>query len=97
MVVLPAGYLEEEPNATFALIYPIFEKAGSSNIACIIADCVDRSHARDQGLLVLAKLAQHILRSRILCIVVQDALQASDVSDGTDAKSFSIATESAIA
>jgi hypothetical protein len=66
------------------LIDPIFEEAGSSDIACIIADCVDRSHAQDQGFLVLAKLAQHIFRCHKLRIVVRDALQPSDVSDGTD-------------
>ena len=73
------------------MIDPVFEEAGGGNIAGVIADYVDRSHARDQGFLVLAKLTQHILRSYVLGIVVGDALQTRDVSDGTDGGSTDLA------
>jgi hypothetical protein len=89
-IVLSASCLKEEPNAALALIDPIFEEAGGGNIACFITDCVDRSHARNQGLLVLAKLTQHVFWSYILCIVVRDAPQTSDVPDGTDGGSTNL-------
>jgi predicted RNA-binding protein with PIN domain len=44
---------------------------------------VDLTRARQHLLIVVTRFREHIHRSYIICIVVFDALQATDVADRT--------------
>jgi len=49
---LASSGFEQKPNTTLGLIDPVLEKTCSSNVACIIAKAVYRTHAQIQGLFI---------------------------------------------
>ncbi len=74
---------EEEPNTTLGLIDPVLKETRSGNVACIVAKTVHCAHAQNQSLIILSKFTQHIGRVNIIRVIVRDALETSNVSDGT--------------
>ena len=82
--VLSSGSFEQEPDAPLGLIDPIFEKTDGGYVSGVIAEAVDGTHAQDQSFFVLAEFGEHVGSVDEVGVVVGDALEAGDVSDGTD-------------
>src|ERR1700751_1970268 len=74
--------LEQEPGAPLGFIDPVFQQACARHVAVLVAEVVDLPHARGELLVVVAKLGQHVLGRHVIGVIVQDTLQAADVSDG---------------
>ena len=79
---LASSGFKQKPNTTLCLIDPVLEKTCGSNVACIIAKAVYRTHAQIQRLLILFKLAQHVRGFNVIRIIIRYPLKAGDVSDG---------------
>src|SRR5260370_9927710 len=88
---LSASCFEKEPTASLCLINPVLKKTGSGHVACIIAERVYRAHAQDQALLVFVKLTQHVFRCYVLCVIIRNTLQASDMPNRANSRSADLA------
>src|SRR3954463_12962971 len=79
---LTAAGLEQEPRSPFRLINPYLDQARGGDIAMFLAYVMRLSQSSCQRLVVFAQLGQHVLRFDIIRVVVCDALQSRDVTDG---------------
>src|SRR5262252_7686524 len=76
-----AGRLEQEPGAPLGLVDPVLDQAGAGHVLVLVANRVSLAQARRQLLVVVAQFGKHIQRRDEVGVVVQHALQASDVAD----------------
>src|SRR5271155_1195294 len=76
------GDLEEEPGASFGLIDQSLDQARRGDIAVLGAQPVRFAQPLGELRIVIAKLGQHLPRWEIISIVVDHALQPSDMADG---------------
>ena len=88
--LLAASCLKQEPDPALGLIDLVLEQTCGGDVACVIADSVDRAHSPNQGFLIFAKLTQHVGGIDEIGIVIRDALQAGNVTDRTDGRSLYI-------
>ena len=79
----PADF-EEEPDAPFRLVDPCFQKACGSHVVLFIAQVVSFAHRGEHCPVVFAQFGDHVERIDILRIVIAEALEAANVSDGAN-------------
>src|SRR5262249_17317626 len=79
-IALAAGIIKK-PDAPFCLIYVDLDLAGGGHVAVLFADVMSLAHRRDEALVVVPQLGQHILGIDIGRIVIGDALMARYVAD----------------
>ncbi len=79
--------LEQEPYAPLGLVDPVLKQARGRNIAMLVTQPVRLAHARRELPIVVAQLGQHILRRYVVCVVVEDPLEAANLTDRTQRRS----------
>ena len=89
--MLVAGGLVQEPDPAFRLIGPVFQQAGSCNIAVLIAERMGFAHELDKAQIVVSELGEHVVRRDVFGIVVHKALPAAYVSDRVDGAASDLA------
>src|SRR5918996_5343732 len=77
-------YLRQKPRPPFALVDPNLDQTGGRDIVVSIAHLVYGAQAPRQLLVVVAQLADHLLRTHSFLVVVFESLVASDITDRTD-------------
>src|SRR5215468_11673719 len=75
--------LEQEPGAPLSLIDPDLDQARARHIAVLVAKPMRLPEVCGKLLVVVAELGKHVHRCDEIGIVVEDALQTTDVADGT--------------
>src|SRR5437867_4649306 len=78
------SYLRQEPRPPLALVDPNLDQTRGSDIVVPIANLVCCSQASRQLLVVIAKLADHFLRTHSFFVVVFQPLVARDIADRTN-------------
>src|SRR5215831_18966499 len=73
--------LEEEPVAPFRLVDPSLDQAGGGHISVLVTNSVCLTQTRRQLLIVFTQFSEHIHGRDEICVVVQDSLQAGDVTN----------------
>src|SRR6266478_9069764 len=81
LLLCNAGCLEQEPDAPLGLVDPILYQAGGCHVVVLVANRVRLAQARDQLLVVVAQLGEHVQRRDEIGVIVQHALQAADVAN----------------
>src|SRR5262245_50383427 len=76
-----AAGLEQEPGAPLSLVDPDFQEARGCHIAMLIAQPVRLAQARDELLVVVTQLGEHVVGRDEVGVVVENALQAGDMAD----------------
>lgn len=82
---LPRGF-KEEPGAAFGLVDPDLNQASGGVVASLAGDLVGGSQAFNQGPVVGVKFEEHVAGGHKFLIVVDDALQLGNVTDGADGR-----------
>src|SRR3569833_1507998 len=82
--MLFASCFKEEPTPALSLVNPGLKNAGSGDVGGFVAESVYRPHAQNQALLVFVKLTQHVFRCHVVRIIVRNALQTSNMPNGTN-------------
>src|ERR1700730_7969406 len=88
--IRPSG-LEQEPCAPLGLIDPVFQQACGGNVAVLVAKAMRLAQVRDELLIVVAQLGQHIQGRDEICVIVQDPLQTADVADRAQRRAADLA------
>jgi len=81
--VAAAAGLVEKPHAFFGFVDIDFQQAGRCHVAMLVADIMGLAHRRNEPLIVVTQLGQHILRIDVDCVVIGDALLARNIADRT--------------
>src|SRR5258708_15806890 len=79
--VASAARLEQVPDPLFRLVDPDFEQARRGDVASLVAHAVRPAHVRCQTLVVLTQLGEHVERTHVFGVVVENALQLPDLAD----------------
>src|SRR5262245_34710557 len=76
-----AGRLKEEPGAPFRLIDPSLDQAGAGHISVLVANSVCLTQMGRELLVVVTQFSEHIHGGNEICVVIQHALQAGDLTN----------------
>src|SRR6266850_2444106 len=83
--------LEKEPHAPFRLVNPGLYQAGARHIPMFAAKSVRFAKPRRELFIVVAQLRKHIEGRNVLRVVVQNALETGNVTDGAQRRSADFA------
>src|SRR2546425_1013912 len=86
----PSG-LEQKPRPPLGLIDEVFQQAGGGHVCMLVAQRVRFAQMAHQLLIVFAQLSQHVARSDITRVVIQDTLQPPDLADRSQGRATDLA------
>jgi hypothetical protein len=73
---------KQEPIAPLCAVDEGFEQAGSSRVIVFVGNCVYLAHRSCEHLVVVHRLAQHVLGGDKFFVVILDALMPGDITNG---------------
>src|SRR5882757_6485599 len=83
--------LGEEPSATLGFVDPHLKQAGSGDIVVLITKGVCFPHVGCELPVVVSKLSEHTGRRHEFGIIVEQALQTTDLADGAQCRPIDLA------
>src|SRR4051794_21436479 len=79
--IASAARLEQKPGAPLGLVDQVLQQARGGHVAVLVAQVVRLAHTGRKGLVVVAKLTQHVERVDVVRVVVENAFEPRSMTE----------------